>query len=105
MSRWPTRWLFASWFAYWAALIVFKLGPAIGAVWRATRAATGQGNVTAGFSNGVLSLVVTHSGRTAWSGSAHFLELAGWIAVPPLLAWLVWVAQRRRAESQIIAGG
>jgi hypothetical protein len=99
LRRWTSRGLFWSWLAYWAVLIVVKLGPAIAAIWRATHAPAGQGTVSANFSNGVLSVVITQAGRTLWSGSNHLLALAAWIAGPPLLLWLIWATQRTRAQS------
>jgi hypothetical protein len=94
LRDWSPRKLFAAWIAYWVALAVVGLAPAIPALWRATHADTGQGGFSFGYGSGVFSLAVTLSGNTIWSGSVHALLLALWIGVPPLLLWLAWLSQR-----------
>lgn len=99
LHRWGPRGLFASWIAYWIILAAVKLGPAITAIWRATHTGPDQSSVSFNFNGAVFDLLVKTGGRTTWSGSAHLLVIAAWLAVPPLLLWLIWVTQRTRAES------
>jgi hypothetical protein len=97
MKRRSISWLLGSCVAYWAALFAVKLGPAVIAIWRATRDSKGTGDNTVGFnvSIWVLNLVVSEHGRTTWSGSIHAGALAAWIAVVPLAIWLVWFMSAR----------
>ncbi len=95
--RWRLRSLFTSWIVYWILLVIVKLGPPIAAIWRATRSGgpKGTASVNLSFSKFKFLLDVT-SPTVHWSGSAHLLEIAAWIAVPPLLLWLVWMTQQSR---------
>jgi len=101
MKRRSITWLIGSWAAYWAALFAVKLGPAVVAVWRASRS-TNPNDSSAGvtFANWILSLVVTEHGTTTWSGSVHMGALAAWIAVVPLAIWVAWLMS---AKSDVAA--
>jgi hypothetical protein len=101
MKRRSITWLIASWAAYWAALFVVKLGPAVLAVWRASRSTTpNDSSAGVSFANWVLSLVVTEHGTTTWSGSVHMGALAAWIAIVPLAIWVGWL-MTAKSEAQI----
>jgi hypothetical protein len=101
MKRRSITWLIASWAAYWAALFVVKLGPAVLAVWRASRSTTpNDSSAGVSFANRVLSLVVTEHGTTTWSGSVHMGALAAWIAIVPLAIWVGWL-MTAKSEAQI----
>jgi hypothetical protein len=95
--RWRLRALFTSWIVYWILLVIVKLGPAARAIWRATHAGgpPDVSTVALNFSNFNFVLKVTSPGMN-WSGSASLLAIAAWIAVPPLLLWLIWVTQQPR---------
>ena len=93
LSRWRPRHLLMTWGAYWVALVLVALGPALQALWRLTRPGE-HGSVSAGMDDGLLQLSVTGGGATAWTGSAPLGTLALWIAGPPLLLWLVWLVSR-----------
>ena len=88
------RGLIASWTVYWTGLAAVKLGPLALAIWRATHAAHGASSVNGSFSNFLLSVTVVSNAKTVYSGSAHLLTIAAWIAVPPLAAWAVWALAR-----------
>ncbi|HEY2164083.1 MAG TPA: hypothetical protein VGH04_08840, partial [Gemmatimonadaceae bacterium] len=82
-------WLIGSWAAYWSALFAVKLGPAVLAIWSASRSkVANDSSAGVSFANWVLSLVVTEHGATTWSGSVHMGALAAWIAVVPLAIWV-----------------
>lgn len=100
------RALFAAWIAYWTVLGATTLGPAVVAIWRASRAPEGQGSVSANFGGGAFNLTVSSFGRQTYAGSIHLLALALWVAGPPLLAWLAWVflSRERPRSREEVAG-
>jgi hypothetical protein len=91
LRDWSVRKLVVAWIGYWIALFLIILGPAIPALWRATRS---EGSFSLNFGNGVFSLTVTAAGSEIWRGSISALALALWIGVPPLLLWAAWLTQR-----------
>jgi hypothetical protein len=94
--RWRLRSLFASWIVYWILLVIVKLGPPVRAFWRATHGSQhGTASVNLSFGNWNFLLDIK-SPTGNWSGSAHLLAIAAWLAVPPLLLWLIWVTQQPR---------
>jgi hypothetical protein len=94
LRDWSPRKLVAAWFGYWIVLALVGLGPAVVAIWRATHAGPGQGNVSLNFGNGGFRLSVAISGTEIWAGSISLIALALWIAVPPLVLWFAWLKQR-----------
>lgn len=96
LSRWRPGHLLLSWVVYWIALLAAALGPAVPSILRATRPG-GHGEIAASFNDTVFSFVVKESGRTTWSGSVHMLTAALWIAVPPLIIWMLWLYTRGAA--------
>lgn len=99
LSRWRPYHLLLGWIAYWVALLIFALGPAVPAILSATRENT-HGEINASFSNTVLNFTVKEMGKLTWEGSVHLLTAALWIAVPPLVLWLFWL----RARSSDVRG-
>jgi hypothetical protein len=77
IRRWHARQLIQSWIAYWFALLAFFAWRPILEYWRITRSASGHGSVN-----------LTFSGDP--------LHGALWIAGPPLVIFLVWLATRTR---------
>jgi hypothetical protein len=102
MLAWLRSWgpgrLVAAWVGYWIALVLVALGPAIPAIWRATHAPAGQGNVSGTWGDHGFSLVISLSGQTLWSGAISGLALTLWLALPPLLLFIVWLSQRPRRQ-------
>ena len=97
--RWRPRQLLLTWVAYWVALTLVTLGPAIAAVLRMSQLASGHGGVSAGFADGVMSLTITETGVTTWTGSVSFLSLVLLLTGPPLLIWLVWLVGASRTNN------
>src|SRR5689334_4374918 len=86
------RAIFTSWLIYWICLLIVGLAPAIAAIWKATRGPDdNKSSVNVSFGNGVFDLKVVKEGLPTYTGSIHLLTAALWIAVPPLLIWLLWV--------------
>lgn len=104
ISRWRPAHLFASWIVYWIALAAVALGPVALPIFRATRD-NAKGEISANVADGVLSLIVKESGVTTWSGSVHLLTATLWLAVPPLILWLVWAATRRAPAQAPVGAG
>ncbi|MGH7651669.1 MAG: hypothetical protein ACREMS_07475 [Gemmatimonadaceae bacterium] len=96
---WRPRNLLLGWCAYWLALIVVGLAPAIAAGWRISQHPQGTASVNASFGNGTLLATITAAGKTTWTGSISVLTLALLVAVPPLLLWLLWLAGASRMNN------
>src|SRR5262245_58377676 len=73
LRDWSPRRLVVSWIGYWIALLAALVGPAIPAIWRATHAPAGQGNLSLSFGNGAFTLSVSLSGSETWSGSIGYI--------------------------------
>ena len=97
LSRWRPAHLFLAWAGYWIVLLAVTIGPALPAILRATGSAPGKGEISVNFSDGVFNLIVKQAGQLLWSGSVHFLTAALWVALPPLVLWLLWLRARSGA--------
>lgn len=96
------RLLLATWGTYWAALVVFALGPMALAILRATTAPSDHKNsVNLAFGNGVFDVKVVYEGQTTYTSSVHFLTAALWIAGPPLIAWLIFAFGAGREAERV----
>ena len=98
VRRWRSSHLLLAWATYWLLLVAVTLGHAIAAAWRASQSAPGHASIDAGFNDALVHLRVVQDGATTWSGAATLGEIAFWMAVPPLLMWLVWLMSRPRAN-------
>ncbi|MES2177120.1 MAG: hypothetical protein V4550_04580 [Gemmatimonadota bacterium] len=97
--NWRAGHLLAAWATWWVVLVAVKLGPAIGAVLKATGGTDSKSSVAAGFDNANLHLTIVDAGVTIWERTAPFSSIVAWIALPPLLIWVAWlVARPARAE-------
>jgi hypothetical protein len=91
--------LFGGWAIYWIVVGAVKLGPAIAAVLKATSGPDdGKSSVALNYGDGGFALTVIERGVTTFSGSATLLELALWMAGPPLIWWVVWAMRRRKQQ-------
>ena len=93
LRRWRARHLLLAWSAYWVALAAVALAPAARAIARVSGPGE-HGNVAAVFGDGLVRLTVTSPGAPAWTGTVTVGALAFWVAVPPLLLWLLWLVRR-----------
>ena len=107
LRRWTPGHLLAGWAAYWAGLVAVTLSPAIRATWRATHLPDGHGTVSAAFNNTVLTYTVIEDGVKTWVGSVPLSTALFWVAGPPLVLWVVWLALRSRpkAAPDLLVGG
>ena len=84
--------------AYWIVVAAGKLSPAALAIYRATRGPKGSSSVNASFGNGGLALNVIERGVTTFTASTSLLVIAAWIALPPLIGWIVWASLRKKDD-------
>jgi len=98
------RAVFTSWIIYWICLLIVGLGPAIAAIWNATRGPDdNKSSVNVSFGGGLFSVKVVRSGLQTYAASIHLLAAALWIAVPPLAIWLLWAMTSGRRERAVRA--
>ena len=81
LRQWRARHLFLGWTAYWVALLAAVAWRPLLEYWRITRSPTGHGSVGYTYSGGPL-------------------QLALWIAGPPLVLFVLWLATRTRADER-----
>ena len=93
LSRWRPIHLLLGWCAYWSALLIIALGPAVPAILRAT-APNAKGEINASLGDTGFVLTVKEAGKITWSGSIHVLTAALWIGIPPLVLWALWLRAR-----------
>ena len=77
VRRWRARHLFVAWGVYWVGLLAVVATRPLLEYWRISRSPSGHGTVKYSFEGGML-------------------ELALWIAGPPLALFLLWLATRER---------
>lgn len=85
--------LLGAWGAYWVGLAGITLGPFALRMWELTRPGV-HGSASLSIGDAGVSLIALKDNVTVWSGVAPLLEVALWIAGPPLLLWLAWLALR-----------
>jgi hypothetical protein len=95
--------LLGAWGAYWVGLAGITLAPFARWVWDLNRIPGSHGSVSLSIGDAGVSLIVLKDTVTVWSGTAPLSQVALWIAVPPLLLWLGWLALRP-SRSQEDAG-
>lgn len=70
------------------------LGPAALAILRVTVPEGAKGSVAANVGDKGFELIIKSGEATTWAGHASVVSVALWIAGPPLLIWLAWLATR-----------
>jgi succinate-acetate transporter protein len=97
LRNWGAKHLLIAWGAYWLALAVATLKPALEVLGRLVRAdAHGQANAAIG--DGLLRLTITSGDGSAWTGAIQFSSLVLWLFGPPLVLWLLWAVSRPRRD-------
>jgi threonine/homoserine/homoserine lactone efflux protein len=84
-------------------LILVGLRSVLAAVWRVTRDPDAPGSIAASMTNRIIELSVTEPGGTVVQQTIPFMTAALWVAGPPLLLWLAWLAMRPRAGDPRVA--
>jgi len=105
LQRWKAGSLLAAWVAYWAALVSVSIGPGLLKAWRLARAPGSRGSMSASFDDGRLLLGVHDAGGAAgvWSFNTSMLTAIAWIAIPPLVLWVLWLVSRPRRGERYVA--
>jgi hypothetical protein len=100
IRSWNVRHLVSASVAYWAGLAAVAFAPFSIAAASLAHLSGNRGTATASFGNAGVTLTALKDGVTVYAGTASLLQIALWIAVPPLALWLVWLAMRRsRADA------
>jgi len=94
LRRWRAKHLLIAWIVYWVALIVISLRSALAAAARAVSGPPGHGSIGASVENSNFILKVTTDGQI-WTSTTSLTAMALWLAGPPLLLFLLWLATRR----------
>ena len=104
LGQWRPKHLLLSWIAYWGALAFVALGPAIGAIRRAMDAPPDAASASVDYGTGGLRIVISEFGQPLWTLSTTLTALALWIALPPLVLWVVWLALTSRRKRAAVHG-
>jgi len=101
LERWSAAALFGTWVAWWAALIGVTIGPGLLRAIRVMRLPGTHGTASASFENSHLLFKVVDGAGPAgtWTFNTSFGTALAWIAVPPLVLWLLWIVSRPRRQS------
>ncbi|MEP7066892.1 MAG: hypothetical protein ABI889_12720 [Gemmatimonadota bacterium] len=99
IRRLGTGHLLGAWGAYWAGLAGVTLAPFARWVWDLNRIPGQHGSASLSIRDAGVTLTALKDNVTVYSGVAPLWQVALWIAVPPLLLWLAWLALRP-AETQ-----
>jgi hypothetical protein len=94
LSRWRAKHLLGAWAIYWIGLLLVTLGSGLFAALRVMNGAQEHGNINVSMNDGTLSATVVGD-AVHWTGSASLMSIVLWLAVPPLLLWLLWLVTRR----------
>jgi hypothetical protein len=86
--------LLGAWGAYWVGLAGVTLWPLVRFVLDITRHPQVHGNASLSVGDAGVTLLLMKENVTVWSGVAPLLPFALWVAGPPLLLWLAWLALR-----------
>jgi hypothetical protein len=100
LSTWRPEHLLAAWCAYWLALPLIWIAPALPTLYRVSKP-DAHGNASLSYGDGAFRYVVSAAGQpdlTSRVGVTTTLVLA---AIPPLVLWALWLRAQRRARESI----
>lgn len=92
--------LVGAWGAYWVGLAGVTLAPFARWVVDLNRIPGSHGSASLSIGDAGVTLAALRDNVTVWSGVAPLLDVALWIAGPPLLLWLAWLALRPSRSEQ-----
>ena len=94
MRRLGVGHLLGAWGAYWVGLAGITLGPFARWAWDISRVPGSHGSASLSIGDTGVTLLALTNNVTVWSGMASLLDVALWIAGPPLVLWLAWLVLR-----------
>ena len=96
LERWSAGALLGTWAGWWAALIGVSIGPGLLRALRLGREPGMHGTMSATFDGGRLQFIVNNTADAAgnWAFSTSMAAALAWIAIPPLVLWLLWLFAR-----------
>lgn len=94
IRRWKLGQLVGVSAGYWAVLGAAALAPFSRTVATIARLGGERGTATGSFNDGIITLTALKDGVAVYTGSASILQIALWIALPPLGLCLAWLASR-----------
>lgn len=102
LADWRPGHLLLAWCAYWVALVLIAVAPALPTLWRLRQNDTG-GTASISFGDKGLELLVSQGGNE-WTRVIGVGVIAASVAIPPLLLWALWLrAQKRRPEIERVS--
>jgi hypothetical protein len=96
LRRWRAPHLLGAWVAYWVLLTLVVLGRPLLMLREITSLPDRRGSANVSLGDEGFEAKLVADGATAWEGHASLTAVLLWIAIPPLLIWLVWLAARPR---------
>lgn len=95
LSTWRPGHLLAAWCAYWLALPLIWITPALPTLYRVSKPGA-HGNASLNFGDGAFQYVVSAAGQTDITGRVGVTTALVIAAVPPLVLWALWLRATRR---------
>jgi hypothetical protein len=87
--------LLIAWCAWWLALLLAIVGPAIPALMRVSKPEA-AGSASASIGDGALKLSVTEGTSAVWALDVNLLLLLAAAVIPPLVLWAFWLRAQTR---------
>jgi hypothetical protein len=98
LSSWRPRHLLLSWCAYWLALPVLWIAPALPTLYRMSKPDQ-HGGASLAYGGEGFKFTIENAGRLVHSQTVSLTTLILAVAIPPLVLWALWLrAQRREPE-------
>lgn len=98
LASWRPSRLLLAWCGYWLALLLVFLGPAMPTLFRVTRP-DAHGSINVNLGSAGFQFDVIQDGVTVLTRSISVTALSLWLAVPPLLLWVLWLRAQRDTHS------
>lgn len=99
IRRWTVAHLVGASASYWLGLAAATLTPFARAVISVAGLGGERGAASASLGDAGATLTVLKDGATIYAATAPVLDVALWLAVPPLALWMLWLAFRPSHDS------
>src|SRR4051812_24179633 len=98
LSTWRPGHLLAAWCAWWLALPIIWLAPALPTLYRVSKP-DAHGNASLSYGDGAFKYVVSAAGQADVVHYASVTMVALLVAIPPLVLWAFWLRASRRGRA------